>query len=252
MFRITPGQAPTTLLQAVQTAPETRDVPTLTYEGLAKEVKDEVRQSLFMAQNRRCAYCEERISDEADSTKIEHFHPQNPRDEATTACMERTGLSKASMSRADVTWGNLLLCCLGHQGSGSAVQCCDTKKGNTDICESLYNPRNIPGDRISLVSISNDGAATAAYYPGEQASAQVVIDKVLNLNLRRLKDNRSHVYRGYLTRFRQVIENDLKKTSRADLRKKFSDKTRKDIEEGALYPSTLASIADFIERAGRR
>jgi hypothetical protein len=253
VFRITPGQAPTTLLQAVQTAPETRDVPMLTYEGLPKEVKDEVRQSLFTAQNRRCAYCEERIAGDADSTKIEHFHPQKHKEEATTACVERTGLSKASILRADVTWGNLLLCCLGHQGSGSAGQCCDTKKGNTDICNSSYNPRNIAGNRISLVSISNDGVATAAYYPGDQPSAQHVIDKVLNLNLRRLKDNRSRLYREYLSRFRQAIENDLNKTPKADLRKRFSDKARQDIEEeGALYPSTLASIAAFIERAGPR
>lgn len=249
MFRITPGVAPTTLLQAVQTPPKTPEAPPLDYDGMRTAVKDDIRRSLFAAQNSRCAYCEERIANDSASTKIEHFHPQKPAEEATAACVERTGLPKANISRADVTWANLLLCCLGHKGSGSAGRCCDTKKDNTDICESLYSPRNIAGDRVSLVSISIDGIATAEYFPGEQTSAQRVIDEVLNLNSRRMKDNRSFLYRQYRIRFKEVI--DANKTLKAkELRKKFSDKIRHDISKGALYPSTLASVAADIERAG--
>lgn len=251
MFRITPGAAPTMLLQAVLTPPETRDVPPLNYKGMPSAIKDEIRQSLFAAQKGRCAYCEERIVNDSALTKIEHFHPQNPKEDATSACLERTGLAKANISRADVTWGNLLLCCRGHQGSGSAGECCDTKKSDTDICETSYSPRDIAGDRSSLISISSDGVATVVYYPGDQISSQRVIDNVLNLNLRRLKDNRARLFRLYAERY-QHFANANKTARAAERRKKFSDKIYEDILGGAPYPSTLASVADFIERNGSK
>lgn len=245
------GDAPPVLIQVNRAVPAIHGLGRVAYEDLTAAVKNDIRAQLYVAQNGRCAYCEERISADSRSSKIEHFHPQNPQGPSTAACTDRTGLARAIIGRADVTWRNLLLCCLGNQGSSYAAQTCDTRKANVDICESSYNPRYIPGTRSSLVSVGNDGVATAVYHPDAQASAQLVIDNVLNLNLRRLKDNRSLLFSEYLDRFTQHSRRASTAQPRSQLREKFLDKIRQDIAGGAGYPSTLASIAVYIEeRAG--
>lgn len=86
--------------------------------------KNDIRAALIEEQGGVCAYCNQRINNEADSNgkpkmKIEHWEPRNPNNE--------------------MQWNNLFGVCLGNQGAPSKLQHCDTKKANTPIQVSPLN-----------------------------------------------------------------------------------------------------------------
>lgn len=271
MYRIDAGSSPTELLQQVRRRPDEPDVPPVDYRALTSEVKAAVRRALYEAQRGRCAYCEEKLvlelgEPQLPKTKIEHFHPQ--RDGLSDGgppprqCLERTSLSR--LDRADVSWGNLLLCCMGgsdksNEGKTDETsfpgsrqrrrqQHCDTSKADADICATFYNPRNIGSHVVSLITVAFDGRAFAAYFPGAEAEAQAVLDRTLNLNRRTLQDNRAKVFSGYLKNFTHERARDAGSTPNEQLRQRFVRKARRDASEGKSYPSTLESVAKYIER----
>jgi len=151
------------------------------------------------------------------------------------------------MSKADVTWMNLLLCCKGDAGGTSTSATCDAKKGNTDICQSFYNPRALDSNHENLVTVGVDGRAIASYYPADSTSAQQVIDEVLHLNMQLFVDNRRRVWRNYLEQFKVYNRPRKGKAPMAQLRTHFADKVRNDARTGSEYASTLMSIATYIE-----
>lgn len=247
MLRVEAGSAPTSLIQVVHTSPLEPEAPVVTYKGLPGQVKNDIREKLHQAQQKRCAYCETRIPLDPNLTKIEHFHPQNRREAPSTACGTRTKLSSAQLPQADVTWQNLLLCCLGSQGGAAASATCDTKKDNADICECFYNPRELGSNREALVTVTPVGRAIASYYPADSASAQRVIDEVLNLNMQLLVDNRGRVWRNYMDQFNKYRKSKRGRIPAAQLRTNFADKARKDARSGSEYASTLLAFATHIE-----
>lgn len=247
MIRIVAGTAPTQLTQATHTAPEVLGAPAVDYAGLSGEVKAAVRQKLHAAQRGRCAYCEKRIEANSESSKIEHFHPQRLASELADGCLTQLGLTAQQMDRADVKWGNLLLCCRGWEGSPQAAQSCDTKKANIDICQAVFSPRHLAPGRPSGVGVSMTGVVRPLFWPESEESAQRAIEMVLNLNLQLFKDTRARIFRSYLQQFLELKTQDRGRTATAVLRANFAAKARARAEDGAPFASTLLSVASFIE-----
>ena len=247
MIRVYADSAPSSLIQVVRSSPSDPDAPPVTYDGLPGHVKDDIRAKLHEAQQGRCAYCETRIPLDSDFIKIEHFHPQKPSKIPTIACEDRTRLPNALLPKADVTWLNLLLCCKGNAGASSNSATCDARKGNTDICQSFYNPRALDSNHEALATVSFDGRVIASYYPTDPTSAQRVIDEVLHLNMQLFVDNRRRVWSNYLEQFKVYKKYRAGKISMAQLRTNFADKVRNDARTGSEYASTLMSIASHIE-----
>lgn len=248
VYRIQAGPQPTELLREVKTSPQDPKAPPPTYDGLSTSTKEAIRLALFEAQRGRCAYCEEKIELDRAKTKIEHFHPQRFTGTQDKECYDRVGVK--NLDHADVEWGNLLLCCVGTSGPSKDVRHCDTRKGDQHMCPSWYNPRHMDPSWMSLVRVGVSGTAVPRHFPGVEEDAQGVLDNVLNINHRLLRDNRREVFGAYLTQFNKIRDEDRQKTPAADLRRRFADKVRRDADQRASYPSTLESVANWVESGG--
>lgn len=146
-----------------------------TYSELSSDPA--VRRALWKEQGHRCAYCERRLRNPERSdhgTKIEHFHPQSS-SLWTSDCQRNVGASNSDL--ASVSWGNLLLCCDGGEGSGRNFTC-DTAKASQEICASFRNPKNASVE--FLVDIDNSGRASSV--AGLPQGSYEVVETVLNLN----------------------------------------------------------------------
>jgi uncharacterized protein (TIGR02646 family) len=133
---------------------------------------DELRAALVAEQHGICCYCMQRIRPHADSMKIEHWHC---RDHYPTEQLD---------------YGNLLGACKGNEGQPGKEQHCDTHKGNLALSR---NPAN-PAHRVEeLVRYLGDGRITSS-----DAQFTQELDKVLNLNLAFLINNRKAVLDGFI------------------------------------------------------
>lgn len=140
------------------------------YADAPTTVKDDIRTSLLMEQGFLCAYCMERIH--IDNMKIEHW-----------ACQ-----SNPLTSSLQLSYSNLLGCCMGNEGKPYKHQTCDTRKGNSSIS---YSPSN-PADRIDLnVRFLPNGEIVSDIHDFNQE-----LNNVLNLNLPRLVSNRLAVIKS--------------------------------------------------------
>jgi len=131
--------------------------------------KDELRRALAEEQGYLCAYCMQRLNPENGDTKIEHFHPQK---EFPTEQLDYT---------------NLLLCCNGNEGDRFANQHCDTKKKNAEI---KHNPASFPSIEQTFC-YERDGRIVS-----DDEDWNIQINKVLNLNFIRLKNNRKEAMKA--------------------------------------------------------
>lgn len=249
VYRIQAGPQPKELLHEVRASPLDPNAPPPTYDGLSSASKNAMRSALFKAQCGRCAYCEEKIECDGTRTKIEHFHPQRFKGTPGKECYDRVDVK--NLDHADVEWGNLVLCCVGTSGPSKSERHCDTRKGDQHICHSWYNPRHIDPSWTSLVRVEVSGKAVPRHFPGDKDDAQRVLDDVLNINHRLLRDNRGEVFRAYLEQFKKFRDNDRQKTPAADLRHRFAVKVWQDADQRKSYPSTLESVANWVESGGR-
>lgn len=243
MYRIPPIEQPRELARAVS------DLATIGYPDLSGEAKQEIWGALFAAQNGRCAYCEVRLV--RGHTKIEHFHPQNS-GKISDACVHRINTKR--IDRADLAWGNLLLCCTGHEGAAPGEQTCDTRKGGVDICDRFYTPRNLPAGVEMLVRVEMSGRLTVTYCPGDTESGQRVIDDVLNLNCRTLVDARMVAFGRYQQALRKKMRHDASThhgASRAAIRRKWAQWLRGKCSTVPHFATTVLSVADAEEHGGR-
>lgn len=149
-----------------------RNVPGSTYDGGDfTPVKDAIRRDLLRDQGHLCAYCMRRIT--AASMKVEHWQ------------------SQADFPEMQLTWINLLGVCDGNEGQPWNQQTCDTRRGNIPL---TYNPSNQVHQIESRIKYLGNGEIDS----DDQAFANE-LDKVLNLNWQRLKDNRASVIEAVIT-----------------------------------------------------
>ena len=163
-----------------------------TYGGLQKPEKPHLRDSLVKEQGSLCAYCNCRIEPADSHTKVEHW------------------LCQTGFPYEELNYDNLLAACLGGHGKPKRLQHCDTSKGEDSICK---NPSRV-SDRIEdIVFFLDDGTIFAT-----DESFDVEINKILNLNLDWMKQNRKAVLDGFILTLPKA--GGLKKS---DLQRKLSE-----------------------------
>lgn len=168
MKAITKGHEPVSLTEHRANKPSF-------YENLPK---DDTRNSLLTEQGHICCYCMRRIpeSGKIPGSKIEHF------------------LCQDDHSQEELNYGNMLLACLGNEGSPKRLQTCDTKKGKLSLTHSPCNQaRNIE----ALIKYKPNGEI----YSSDQ-TFNAELETVLNLNVKNLIDNRRVIYEEVQNRIR--------------------------------------------------
>jgi uncharacterized protein (TIGR02646 family) len=137
------------------------------YDNMPEKQKQELREQLATEQGYICSYCMQRIRADSDSMKIEHWH-----------CQTRYPAEQ-------LDYGNLLGVCLGNEHQIKKKQHCDTHKGNLDLSRNPSNPlHNVE----VMVQYLGDGSikSKAPVFDTE-------LEKVINLNHPKLKNNRKAV-----------------------------------------------------------
>lgn len=134
--------------------------------------KNTLRQALVSEQRGLCCYCMGRIHPKSNSMKIEHWR------------------SRAQFPGEQLKYQNLLGSCPGGQGQPASKQHCDTKKGDRNL---KWNPSNRAHNVEALVRYETDGSIRA-----NDVDFDHQIDRVLNLNLAALKNNRKNVLNAIL------------------------------------------------------
>ncbi|MHC1739183.1 MAG: hypothetical protein AB9882_14345 [Ignavibacteriaceae bacterium] len=138
-----------------------------------------LRKSLLDDQGCICAYCMRRIPHShtakgitTDNMKIEHYIPQT---------------DKISIGhKLDITYSNMLACCMGNQGKDKKFETCDTRKGNNILTISPLNEAH-----IRTLNYAPDGSIHSKNKLFEEE-----ISKVLNLNEDNLRKQREAIYKS--------------------------------------------------------
>jgi len=162
-------------MRAIEKGPEPRSLGRYRAEGNADydgpnftPVKEEIRKALLKEQGYLCAYCMSRIEEDV---RIEHWH-----------CRSRYDAEQ-------LDYKNLLCCCKGNEGAGSARDYhCDKRKGDSDIA---YNPANPAHHKRLAISYLRDGEILS-----RDAKFNQDLNERLNLNIAKLKNNRRAVSDG--------------------------------------------------------
>lgn len=160
MRAIVKGAAPAELIRY-------RAVPGAVYDGGDfTPVKHAIREALLAEQGHLCAYCMQRIH--PDTMKVEHWH------------------GRRRYFQHDLDYRNMLGCCPGNEGEHRNKQHCDTRKGDDDIS---YNPADPAHHARMRIRYSGGGTIWSddRQFDGE-------INSILNLNWRRLEQNRKAVW----------------------------------------------------------
>lgn len=132
------------------------------------------RASLLNEQGFICGYCMRRI--DAANSRIEHLKPQS------------LSISQGKPEET-LNYSNMILCCDGDINKSNTLKSfhCDRKKQETPIHFTPFEQHVI--DTISYSSNTGEIKSTDSMINDD-------INKVLNLNLGRLKENRLAVLRG--------------------------------------------------------
>ena len=129
---------------------------------------DELRDSLVGEQKGLCCYCMGRIHSGPLTMKVEHW------------------LCQSANQDEQLNYRNLLGACLGGQGQPADLQHCDTCKGDQAL---QWSPAN-PDHRIeSRIRYEMDGSIRS-----DDPDFDTQLERVLNLNLKELKNNRKAVF----------------------------------------------------------
>jgi len=144
---------------------EHRSKPHSDYDNYAE--KDDLRVSLVAEQGALCCYCLRRIHADGALMKIEHWLCQ---EDHKDRCLD---------------YGNLLAACLGGQGMPPRLQHCDTRKGRLPLDR---NPAAAQPPIDRDIHYLTDGMIRS-----ENAEFDRQLNEVLNLNVKRLKNNRKAV-----------------------------------------------------------
>lgn len=158
MRRIVKGTAPASLTAHRQT-------PHCDYDNYGS--KDDLRSALVAEQRGLCCYCMGRVHNESTAMKIEHWR-----------CQSRHPSEQ-------LNYRNLLSACLGGDGQPWHLQHCDTRKGDSDL---QWNPAEGTHHIETRIRYELDGSIRAS-----EAVFNDQLDRVLNLNLQFLKNNRKGI-----------------------------------------------------------
>jgi hypothetical protein len=109
-----------------------------------------------------------RIRDDRDAMKVEHWRSQR------------------NHGAEQLVYRNLLGACLGGMGQPPCAQHCDTRKGDRDLC---WNPADPAHHIETRVRYEMDGSIRS-----DDPTFDAELGEVLNLNTRRLKNNRKAVW----------------------------------------------------------
>ncbi|PCI10280.1 MAG: TIGR02646 family protein [Flavobacteriaceae bacterium] len=161
--------------------------------------KDETRNSLLTEQGHICCYCMRRIPEaiKIPGSKIEHF------------------LCQDDHSQEELNYGNMLLACLGNEGSPKRIQTCDSHKGNLTL---THNPSNNARNIEGLIKYKSNGEI---YSTDDTLNTE--LETVLNLNVKLLKDNRRAIYETVQNR----IRNKVKQHKTNTLQKRFLESEKR-------------------------
>ena len=129
--------------------------------------KDALREALVSEQQGLCCYCMGRIRPDAKHMKVEHWRCQ------------------AHYPGEQLSYRNLLGACLGGEGKPFSSQHCDTRKGDADL---RWNPADSTHVIEARVRYDPDGTIRS-----NDAVFDAQLNRVLNLNLAILKNNRKGV-----------------------------------------------------------
>ncbi len=185
-----------------------RAQPHADYDNYAE--KDDLRKSLSSEQGAICCYCMQRIGDDRDRMKIEHWQ-----------CQELH-------SDRDLDYGNLLGACRGGHGNPRRLQHCDTRKGSDPL---LRNPAIHPPLVDRDLHYLADGSIGS-----DETEFDRELNEVLNLNLERLKNNRKAVLDG-LKAWAERVDKLRKSDVRAELREwnEMEDGVLREYAQVAIY-----------------
>ncbi len=176
------------------------------FQGLAREVKDEIRSQLLEEQGNICCYCMKRIPQTLTQEQIDKNYPSSKIEHV---------LSQENRPDLELNYPNLLVACNGNHGQPKSVQTCDTFKGKEDF---HFNPA---GRRNIEESIKYNGLGEI-FSDDEQLNKELV--DVLNLNTFDLKRIRSERYKFY----QELYTREGKTRQGKDIQKRFfeSEKQR--------------------------
>jgi uncharacterized protein (TIGR02646 family) len=169
-----------------------------TREDCSNNVAGNLRKQLLEEQGYICCYCMERIG--CSDCKIEHLKDQS------------------GNRNLQINYRNLFVACSGNEGNQKNQQHCDTFKGNQDLdhIDLLSNIEN------SICYKDSDGEIFS-----KNSNINDEIDNILNLNLKRLKDNRKDAIKTFYQELkRELGTKDTWKT--IDLNKKIQKYQKKD------------------------
>ena len=170
--------------------------------------KDDLRKALLTEQGFICCYCLQRINEPtADKMVIEHFKPQRIYD----------GTDGKPDLRLD--YENLLASCKGNEGAAKHLQHCDECKSHAEI---QLNPSD--KTLMQKVRFNFEGLVYIAKEDDTDGRLNADIEKVLNLNIQTLKEERKAIWQ----RLDQIMR---KEFHNKPLSKSFVNQKIKQFEE---------------------
>lgn len=186
------------------------------------EDKDALRFSLANEQRGLCCYCMARIRPDRESMKIEHWH------------------SQSNHSEEQLRYGNLLGACLGGQGQPSALQHCDTFKGEREL---KWNPADTGHNIETIIHYEADGSIHSS-----DPTFDTQLNEILNLNLVVLKNNRKAIWVAVVTWWRMEKERIQGPVPRSHI---LAERIRYSANNGQLEPFSQVAIWWLDQRLAR-
>ena len=150
----------------------------------------DLRKALLDDQGYICAYCMKRIPHShtekdvtSDNMKVEHLVAQST--------------ERSKKDKLDITYTNMLACCMGNKGKDEKYETCDTRKKDKPIKISPLEAAH-----IRTLKYGADGSI----YSIDDAF-DFEIKTILNLNEDNLKEQRAAIY----TSIDKIVKNKFKK-----------------------------------------
>lgn len=205
------------------------------FRNNARQSYDDLKQQMLNEQGGLCAYCEKKLSDDITQQRIEHFHNKS---------------DKENSHNWSLDWDNVLLVCLGGGTPNDKDKyapdhlSCDSHKEQIkelpEACDGWYlNPYKIKTiarlfdfdkatgklmvNKNACQELANDNLLN--YYGSDWSKLAEETIRILNLNCRRLCDDRLKVLQEYNRLVKQYRERNDKqcfeKISQSVFNKRF-------------------------------
>ncbi len=162
-----------------------------TFDNLPSDIKEQIQEQLVQEQRGLCCYCQSRIHATWDGMKVEHWQSQSPN----------------KYPERQLDYMNMLGACLGGQKYGEKspkeTHHCDTLKKDSDLCFCLTDTAH-PIER--QVKFPGSGLITS-----DDPDINQAINKILNLNIQNLVNNRISRLTGFLQSLEKGVKLDYAK-----------------------------------------